>query len=49
MHLLNDELMTAGDIMPMTRIDYNAVTYGMPESVSQRLTDHYWRKHGDPD
>ncbi len=33
MHLLNDELMTAGGTMPMTRIDGNAVTYGMPGPV----------------
>jgi len=49
MQLLDDELTTAGGIMPVTRIDGNAVTDGMPGSVTQRLTALYWEKHGDPD
>ena len=41
MQLLDDELMTAGGIMPATRIDGNAVIDGMPGSVTQRLTALY--------
>ena len=41
MQLLDDELMTAGGIMPVTRIDGNAVIDGMPGSVTQRLTALY--------
>ncbi len=41
MQLLDDELMTAGGIMPVTRIDGNAVIEGMPGSVTQRLMALY--------
>jgi len=39
---------TAGGIMPVTRIDGNAVADGIPGPVTQRLTALYWEKHGDP-
>ncbi|MER8841327.1 aminotransferase class IV [Mesorhizobium sp. M0913] len=39
---------TAGGIMPVTRIDDAAVSYGQVGSVSRRLMDLYWRKHDDP-
>ncbi len=49
MHLLDDELATAGGIIPVTRIDGNAVTDGMPGPVTQWLTALYWEQHGDTD
>ena len=49
MHLLDDELTTARGRMPVTRIDGNAVTDGMPGPVTQWLTALYWEKHGDTD
>ena len=39
---------TAGGIMPVTRIDGNAVADGIPGPVTQRLTALYWEKHGEP-
>ena len=49
MHSLDDELTSAGGIMPVTRIDGNAVTVGIPRPVTQRLTALYLEKYGDPD
>jgi len=40
---------TAGGIMPVSRIDGNAVGDGAVGPVTQRLTSLYWQKHSDPD
>ena len=49
MHLLDDELTSAGGIMPVTRIDGNTVTVSIPRPVTQRLTALYLEKYGAPD
>ncbi|MDA1090056.1 MAG: aminotransferase class IV [Proteobacteria bacterium] len=38
---------TAGGIMPVKSIDGNAVGDGAPGPVTQRLTELYWKLHGD--
>lgn len=39
---------TAGGIMPVTRIDGQAIGNGEPGSTTGRLTALYWGKHDDP-
>jgi len=39
---------TAGGIMPVTRIDGEAVGEGAPGPLTRRLTALYWEKHRDP-
>lgn len=39
---------TAGGIMPVTRIDGEAIGDGKPGPVTGRLTELYWAKHDDP-
>ena len=39
---------TAGGIMPVTRIDGQAVGDGKPGTFTARLTALYWDKHEDP-
>ncbi|MEE8506724.1 MAG: aminotransferase class IV [Kiloniellales bacterium] len=39
---------TAGGIMPVTRIDGQAVGDGKPGAFTARLTALYWDKHADP-
>ena len=39
---------TAGGIMPVTRIDGEAIRDGKPGPVTGRLTELYWAKHDDP-
>ena len=39
---------TAGGIVPVTRIDGQAVGNGTPGRVTGLLTDLYWQKHSDP-
>jgi branched-chain amino acid aminotransferase len=39
---------TAGGIMPITRIDGEAIGGGVPGSISERLISLYWAKHSDP-
>ncbi len=39
---------TAGGIMPVTRIDGQAVGDGKPGAFTARLTALYWNKHEDP-
>ncbi|HJO75747.1 MAG TPA: aminotransferase class IV [Rhodospirillales bacterium] len=40
---------TAGGIMPVKSIDEKTVGDGAPGPVTQRLTELYWKLHGDPD
>ena len=39
---------TAGGIMPVTRIDGEAIGDGKPGPITGRLTELYWAKHDDP-
>ncbi|MBE9557994.1 MAG: aminotransferase class IV [Proteobacteria bacterium] len=39
---------TAGGIMPVTRIDGEAIRDGKPGPMTGRLTELYWAKHDDP-
>lgn len=39
---------TAGGVMPVTRIDGEAIGDGKPGPVTGRLTELYWAKHDDP-
>ena len=39
---------TAGGIMPVTRIDGEAIGDGRPGPLTGRLTELYWEKHRDP-
>lgn len=39
---------TAGGVMPVTRIDGEAIGNGKPGPVTGRLTELYWAKHDDP-
>lgn len=39
---------TAGGIMPVTRIDGEAVGDGRPGPLTGRLTELYWEKHANP-
>lgn len=39
---------TAGGIMPVTRIDGEAVGDGEPGPVTGRLAERYWARHDDP-
>lgn len=39
---------TAGGIMPVTRIDADAIANGSVGPVTRRLMDLYWQKHDDP-
>ena len=39
---------TAGGIMPVTRIDGEAIGDGRPGPLTGRLTELYWAKHDDP-
>ncbi|AXF22508.1 aminotransferase class IV [Burkholderia pyrrocinia] len=39
---------TAGGIMPVTRLDGQAIGDGKPGTVTRRLFDAYWAKHEDP-
>ena len=39
---------TAGGIMPVTRIEGEAIGDGKPGPMTGRLTDLYWAKHDDP-
>lgn len=39
---------TAGGIMPVTRIDGEAIGDGKPGPMTGRLTERYWAKHDDP-
>lgn len=39
---------TAGGIMPVTRLDGEAVGSGKPGPVTQQLIDLYWEKHATP-
>jgi branched-subunit amino acid aminotransferase/4-amino-4-deoxychorismate lyase len=39
---------TAGGIMPVGRIDGQAVGDGRPGAFTTRLTALYWAKHEDP-
>jgi branched-chain amino acid aminotransferase len=39
---------TAGGIMPVTRIDGEAVGDGKPGSLTGRLSEIYWAKHDEP-
>jgi len=39
---------TAGGIMPVTRIDGEAVGDGKPGPMTARLTESYWARHDDP-
>ena len=39
---------TAGGIMPVTRIDGEAISDGKPGPITGRLTELYWAKHDDP-
>ena len=40
---------TAGGIMPVKSIDKKIVGDGAPGPVTQRLTELYWKLHGDPE
>ncbi|HIE19687.1 MAG TPA: branched-chain amino acid transferase [Rhodospirillales bacterium] len=40
---------TAGGIMPVKSIDKKVVGDGSPGPVTQRLTELYWKLHGDPE
>ncbi len=40
---------TAGGIMPVKSVDGEAVGDGGPGPVTQRLTELYWKLHGDPE
>ena len=39
---------TAGGIMPLTRVDGEAIGDGRPGPVTRALTELYWSKHEDP-
>jgi branched-chain amino acid aminotransferase len=39
---------TAGGIMPVTRIDSEAVGEGRPGPLTGKLSERYWEKHADP-
>ena len=39
---------TAGGIVPLTRLDGQAIGDGRPGPVTARLTELYWAKHDDP-
>ena len=39
---------TAGGIMPVTRIDGEAIGDGKPGPITGRLTELYWARHDDP-
>ncbi len=39
---------TAGGVMPVTRIDGEAIGDGKPGPMTGRLTELYWAKHDDP-
>ena len=46
-----DELFltsTAGGVMPVTRLNGQAVGEGVPGSLTLRLRDRYWDAHADP-
>jgi branched-chain amino acid aminotransferase len=40
---------TAGGIMPVTKIDGSPVGNGAVGPITKKITDHYWRKHDDPE
>ena len=40
---------TAGGIMPVTRIDGEAVGSGLPGALTNRLNQAYWALHENPD
>lgn len=40
---------TAGGIMPLTRVDGEAIGTGKPGPVTMRLTDAYWARHTSPE
>jgi branched-chain amino acid aminotransferase len=40
---------TAGGIMPVTRINGEAIGNGKPGPITGRLNETYWAKHNDPD
>lgn len=39
---------TAGGIIPITKIDGQAISSGLPGPVTQELQEGYWRLHEDP-
>ncbi len=39
---------TAGGIIPITRLDDQAVGDGAPGPVTMRLREMYWQAHADP-
>ena len=40
---------TAGGIMPITKINGNAIGSGVPGKITRQLHKTYWYKHSDPD
>ena len=48
----SDELFatsTAGGIMPITKINGNLISSGVPGKITRELHKTYWDKHSDPD
>ena len=39
---------TAGGIMPVSRVDGEALGSSAPGRITAALSELYWRKHGDP-